>query len=65
MPAAISDFVGILLKFKFLPCNRAAIPVCAGNKSVTVTGNRESLKYREAAQGRCHHPLSEKKLKIK
>lgn len=49
MPTAISDFVGILLKFKFFPCSRAEIPVCAGNKSVTVKGDQESLKYREEA----------------
>lgn len=64
MPTAISDFVGILLKF--FPCSRAEIPVCAGNKSVTVKGDQESLKYREeAAEGECQHPLGEKELKIK
>lgn len=65
MPTAISDFVGISLKFKFFPCNWAEIPVYAGNKSVTVKGDQESLKHREAAQGGCQHPLGEKELKIK
>lgn len=36
----------------------------AGNKSVTLKGDEESLKYREAAQGKCQHPLEEE-LKIK
>lgn len=65
MPTAIGDFVGISLKFKFFPCNWAEVPVYAGNKSVTVKGDQESLKYREAAQGGCQHPLGEKELKVK
>lgn len=41
MPIAISDFVGISLKFKFFTCKGTEIPVYAAKTSDTVKGDRE------------------------